>query len=127
MIIAGDPLVPPTDLTAVLTDDIIGTVQLDWLWAGDAFQFFIVKRDGMPIGTSTTTQYIDTPLPDYGTYCYTVQSFYDEGYSVATEEVCVEWPLPVIFVDPTYHYAEVWVDHQHMWTTTVNNLGVGTL
>ena len=127
MIIAGDPLVPPTDLIVELIDDLIGTVELTWTWTTDAFQFFIVKRDGVPIGTSTTTSYIDTPLPDYGTYCYTVQSFYDEGYSVPTEEVCVEWSLPEIFINPDFHAAEVWVDHQYIWTTTIYNNGIGTL
>jgi len=126
MIIAGDPIVPPTDLTVELIDDIAGEVVLNWEFVTDAFQFFIIKRDGVQVGTSTETFYSDF-LPDFGTYCYTVQSFYDEGYSTETSSECVEWPLPVIFIDPDFHAAEVWVDHEYVWTTTISNLGVGTL
>ncbi|MCK5765220.1 MAG: carboxypeptidase regulatory-like domain-containing protein, partial [Bacteroidales bacterium] len=127
MIIAGDPMVPPTDLTVTLIDDIIGTVELNWLWATDlTFQFFIVKRDGVPVGTSVTTTYQED-LPDYGTYCYTVQTFYDEGTSVPSDEACVDWDLPVVFVDPDFHEAWVWTDTQYAWETTIYNLGIGTL
>jgi len=126
MIIAGDPLVPPTDLVVTLTNDLLGEVLLEWSWNTDAFQFFIIKRDGAPHG-STGDLFFPDVLPDYGTYCYTVQSFYDEGTSVPSDEVCVEWALPEIFVDPTFHAAEVWVDHQYIWTTTISNLGIGTL
>ncbi len=126
LIIAGDPLVAPTDLTVELLNDLTGLVELNWLWTTDAFQFFIIKRDGAPVATTTVTTYQEN-LPDYGTYCYTVQSFYDEGTSVPSEEVCVEWPLPEIFVNPTYHAAEVWVDHQYVWTSNINNIGIGTL
>ncbi|RLD75268.1 MAG: hypothetical protein DRJ15_17230, partial [Bacteroidetes bacterium] len=126
LIIAGDPLVAPTDLTVELLNDLTGEVRLDWAWSTDAFQFFIVKRDGLPLGTTADLFFIDM-LPDYGTYCYTVQSYYDEGYSVPSDEVCVEWPLPEIFVNPTFHAADVWVDHQYIWTTTISNIGIGTL
>ncbi|MCK4570069.1 MAG: carboxypeptidase regulatory-like domain-containing protein, partial [Bacteroidales bacterium] len=127
MIIAGDPLVPPTDLTVELIDDIVGTVELNWVWATDlTFQFFIVRRDGVPVGTSPITTYTED-LPDYGTYCYTVQSFYDEGTSVPSDEVCIDWDWPEIFVDPDFHEAWVWVDGTHQWVTTISNVGIGTL
>ena len=126
LIVAGDPLNPPTDLTVTLVDDLTGEVYLEWVWTTDAFQYFTVKRDGTIIGTTSDTFYTDF-LPDYGTYCYTVQAYYDEGSTLPTPEECVEWPLPEIFVDPDFHAAEVWVDHQYVWTTTIYNNGIGTL
>jgi hypothetical protein len=126
MIIAGDPLVPPTNLVVTVVDEINGTVELTWDWTADAFQFFIIKRDGTPIGTSTTNSYIDN-LPDYGVYCYTVQAFYDEGTTVPAGPECVEWSIPAIYINPDFHEAWVWVDATYQWVTTISSVGIGTL
>ena len=126
MTILGNPLTPPSDLEVTLINDLTGQVNLTWEWNTDAFQFFIVRRDGMVIG-STTNQYFTDYLPTYGNYCYTVQAVYDEGQTAPAGPECVEWPNPTIFIDPDNLEAWVWPDHQVTVTTTINNIGIGTL
>jgi len=78
MIILGPDLIAPDNLEVELVDDITGETSLTWTWDGDAFQFFMIKRDGMIVGTTTDMYYSDI-LPTFGEYCYTVQAIYDEG------------------------------------------------
>ena len=101
-------------------------VTLTWTWNGDAFQFFMIKRDGVVVGTTTAQSYIDI-LPDYGEYCYTVQAVYDEGQSAPAGPECVEWPNPNIFVDPNDLHGWVWVGFTVDVYTTIYNNGEGTL
>ncbi|MBP6871328.1 MAG: carboxypeptidase regulatory-like domain-containing protein [Bacteroidales bacterium] len=126
MIISGPALQSPENLEATLVNDITGQVSLTWTFAGDVFQFFLIKRDGVIIGTTTNTNYLDI-LPDFGTYCYTVQAVYDEGATSPAGPACVEWPNPEIFVNPMALEGWVWVDHQVTVYTTITNTGVGTL
>ncbi len=126
MIIMGAPLSAPENLEVTLINDVSGDVQLTWEWAGDAFQFFLIKRDGVIVGTTTNLSFIDV-LPTYGEYCYTVQAVYDEGATSPAGPECVEWPNPNIFVDPMSLEAWVWPDHQVKVYTTIYNTGVGTL
>jgi len=127
MIVAGDPLTGPEDLTAVLTDPIEGLVSLTWSFQPPAgFLNFIVKRDGVTIGTTTGNSMGDD-LPTYGVYQYTVQAVYAAGNSVPAGPVELEWPNPTIMVDPTYIYDEVWVNQTAVQTVTINNTGEGTL
>jgi hypothetical protein len=126
MIIMGPELVAPDDLEVVLVDDITGEVSLTWTWEGDAFQFFMLKRNGAIIGTTTNLYYTDI-LPDFGEYCYTVQAVYDEGATSPAGPECIEWPNPSIFIDPDDLEGWVWVNHQVKVYTTIYNLGVGTL
>ena len=67
---------------------------MNWDWNGDAFQFFMIKRDGAIIATTTSRVYTDI-LIDYGVYCYTVQAVYNEGVSTPAGPLCVEWPNPL--------------------------------
>ncbi len=127
MIIAGVPLSYPDDLTAILVNPITGQANLSWTFAPtDAFINFVVKRDGVQIGTTSANTFTDF-LPGYGTYYYTVQAVYDEGLSVPAGPVELEWPNPTIFVNPTYIYDEVWVNNQAVQTVTISNTGEGTL
>jgi hypothetical protein len=126
MIIMGQALVAPENLTATLINDITGEVGLTWEWNGDAFQFFLIKRDGVIVGTTTATHFTDI-LPTFGEYCYTVQAVYDEGQTSPAGPECVEWPNPDIFVSPMSLEGWVWVDHQVTVYTTIYNNGVGTL
>ncbi|HLN54020.1 MAG TPA: carboxypeptidase regulatory-like domain-containing protein, partial [Lentimicrobium sp.] len=127
MVIAGPPLSFPTDLSAVLTDPFIGSVNLSWSFqpSGD-FINFVIKRDNQVVGYSTTTSFTDI-LPGYGLYNYTVQAVFVQGESLPAGPVELEWPNPTIMVDPTYIYDEVWVNHQKTETVTINNTGEGTL
>ena len=127
MIIAGPALAIPEDLTALLVDPITGQVSISWTFSPtDAFLNFVVKRDGVELGTTAGNVFTDY-LPTYGTYYYTVQAVYDEGLSVPAGPVELEWPNPTIFVDPTYIYDEVWVNNQAVQTVTISNTGEGTL
>jgi hypothetical protein len=117
----------PEDLTAVLTNPVGGKVGLSWTFAPtDAFLHFVVKRDGVTIGNNSGIYLYNMYCPLLELMTYTVQAVYDEGASVpATVEL--EWPNPVMFVDPTYIYDEVWVNNQAVQTVTISNLGEGTL
>ena len=64
-----------------------------------AFQNYKIYRDGIEIGTSTPTTYLDQ-LPTYGTYEYHITSMYDEGESNPSNTVMVTWytcPQPTDF------------------------------
>ena len=108
MIIMGSELVAPENLEVTLANDVTGETHLTWEWNGDAFQFFMIKRDGTIVGTTTNLWYNDI-LPDYGDYCYTVQAVYDEGQTAPAGPECVEWPNPDLFVSPTDLHGWVWV------------------
>ena len=126
MIIMGNPLMAPENLEAELINDVTGQVGLTWDWNGDAFQFFLIKRDGVIVGTTTNTSYVDI-LPDYGDYCYTVQAVYDEGATSPAGPACIEWPNPVLYVNPDDLHGWVWQGFTVDVYTTISNLGEGTL
>jgi len=108
MIILGTELVAPENLEVTLINDVTGQVGLTWEWNGDSFQFFMIKRNGVIIGTTTATNFIDI-LPDYGEFCYTVQAVYDEGSTSPAGPECIEWPNPVLYVNPNDLHGWVWV------------------
>ena len=110
MIIMGNPLLAPDNLEVELVNDVTGETHLTWEWEGDAFQFFLVKRDGTIVGT-TTNLWFDDIVPTYGEYCYTVQAVYDEGQTAPAGPECVMWPNPDIYVNPMNLEGWVWVDH----------------
>ena len=126
MIIMGNELIAPENLEVTLINDITGEVGLTWEWNGDAFQFFMIKRDGVIVGTTTNMSYVDV-LPDYGEYCYTVQAVYDEGSTSPAGPECIEWPNPVLYVNPSSLEGWVWVGFTVDVYTTISNLGLGTL
>ncbi len=126
MLIAGNPLQPPENLEVQISDVVVGQANLTWEWTGDVFQFFMVKRDGVIIGTTTDEFYSDL-LPAYGYYCYTVQAIFDEGASVPAGPVCVEWPDPDLLVEPDDLHGWVWTGFTVDVTTSVYNIGEGTL
>ncbi|PKO95249.1 MAG: hypothetical protein CVU14_11835, partial [Bacteroidetes bacterium HGW-Bacteroidetes-9] len=101
MTVSGVALGVPTGLTANLANQIAGTVNLSWSFAANrAFQFFVVKRDGVQVTTTTNTTFTEN-LPTYGVYSYTVQAVYDEGNSAPAGPVVVEWSNPTLVLNPT--------------------------
>jgi hypothetical protein len=127
MTVQGATLALPTDLTATLTNALTGTVALNWSYVPSGTLInFVVKRDGVQIGTSLVNSYADI-LPAYGIYSYTVQAVYSEGFSAPAGPVDVEWPNPTMMLDPTSLYDEIWVNHSAVQHLTVNNTGDGTL
>ena len=78
----------PTDVTAVVL--AIPSVQLDWTAATDpetevvAYRVF---RDGLPIGESSTTSFVDEAAPGPATYEYTITAINAQGLESASSEV----------------------------------------
>ncbi len=127
MVVAGPPLAMPEDLTAMLTNAITGQVGLSWTFVPtDDFVNFIVKRDGVALGTTAGNTFTDM-LPAYGTYYYTVQAVYDEGFSVPAGPVELEWPNPILFLDPTSLYNEQYTNSSENVTFRIGNTGEGAL
>ncbi len=126
MTILGHELIAPENLEVSLVEDITGKVELGWDWDGDSFQFFMIKRDGVIIATTTSQIYTDI-LPDYGNYCFTVQTVYDEGSTSPAGPSCIEWPNPLLIVDPDSLEAWIWTGFTEDVYTTVTNQGIGTL
>lgn len=126
MIVMGSQISAPENLSTELIDPVNGKVSLNWDWSGDAFQFFIVKRDGSIIATTTQPSFMDI-LGDHGVFCYTVQAVYNEGSSAPAGPECVEWPDPVLVVEPDTLESWVWAGFTKCVTTTISNPGEGTL
>ncbi len=126
MTVQGAEIIAPENLIVELDDAVTGKVAVSWDWNGEAFQFFLVKRDGSIIATTTSQTYTDL-LPDNGYYCYTVQAVYNEGLTSPEGPECVEWPDPVLRVNPDELEGWVWTDYSVDVFTTVSNVGEGTL
>lgn len=130
MLVIGDPLGIPENLVVELDNPITGQVGLTWDFtpAGGVFQYFIVRRDGSFVGTTTDLFYTDF-LPDFGEYCYTVQAVYDVGTSAEVGPECILWPNPELVILGAPLWEDVWVDHQEVIDPTLafENTGVGPL
>ncbi len=126
MVVLGDPLIPPAGLQVSLLNDVTGEVRVSWQASNRDFQYFIVKRDGALLA-STINQFVIDYLPGYGEYCYTVQSSYDEGFSIPAGPECILWPNPQVFINPNHVEEWVWIDQQAVVSTNIINLGIGTL
>ncbi|MCD4724228.1 MAG: carboxypeptidase-like regulatory domain-containing protein, partial [Bacteroidales bacterium] len=120
----------PTNLQAVLIDDLLGIVELSWDLPPDTgFQFTLIKVNGAGIGTSTMLcpcNFIHH-LSGYGITCYTVQAFYDQGVSDPVT-TCIEWLPPEIMIDPSSCYmAWLLTGDTYQWVTQISNLGSSSL
>ncbi len=99
-------VVPPTNLTVTLQDDL-GNVNLSWDHDaasaeenGLAFQFYIIYRDGIFLDMSPVNSFTEM-LPDYGVYEYYVTAMYDEGESEPSNTASVNFT-------PGSHFVPVW-------------------
>ncbi|MHC1778108.1 MAG: carboxypeptidase regulatory-like domain-containing protein [Lentimicrobium sp.] len=127
MTVSGVELGVPFDLEATITNPISGDVSLSWSFeATRAFQFFIIKRDGVQVGTTANNVYTET-LPAYGVYSYTVQAVYDEGNSAPAGPVVIEWSNPTLVLNPTSLYNEQYPSSQETVFMRISNTGLGTL
>ncbi|GAB1404310.1 hypothetical protein MASR1M74_14890 [Lentimicrobium sp.] len=127
MTVSGTPLSAPTDLTAVLSNPITGTVALSWNFTpSGSFQYFIIKRNGVQVGTTTNTTYTNT-LPVYGVYSYTVQAAFNEGNSAPAGPVTIEWANPTLVLNPTSLYNEQYPNSSEPVIFRISNTGEGTL
>ena len=127
MSIAGDPIEPISDLVAELTNDITGRVELSWTHnIQPNFQYFRVKRNGVVVGLPTTTTYVNM-LPNYGSFCYTVQAVYSQGASAPAGPECVDWFNPTLMLMDVPLYDALWPDDFGGDSFTIHNTGTGTL
>ena len=128
MTIFGDPLDPATDLEANLVNMVTGQVDLSWQFSSTnpTFQYFAIKRDGITVGTSTTTLYSDF-APTFGTYCYTVTPVYQEGNGTPAGPECIDWLIPALCWTPASLYNEQWPDVEEDVMLTLENCGDGML
>lgn len=93
----------PTNLIATL-NDATGQVDLGWSFNFvPGFLYFNIYRDGILLGTSTSTSFSDN-LPGYGLYQYTVSAMHSSGESIPAA-ADVQWGDPAISFDPASFYV----------------------
>ncbi len=91
-------LTHPENLTSILTFET-GQVDLSWDFVPvQGFDYFIVYRDDVELGTSTQNSFIDI-LPDYGFYTYQVTAMHTDGESAAAI-TDLQWGNAQIAVTP---------------------------
>ncbi len=126
MTIAGNALTAPDNFTAVLTNPITGQVSMSWTAPQANYINFVIKRNGVAVGTTTGTTFTNI-LPAYGIYNFTVQAVYAEGNSIPDGPVEVEWPNPTLLLNPTALYNEQYPASTENTTLRISNTGEGTL
>ncbi|MBV2247428.1 MAG: carboxypeptidase-like regulatory domain-containing protein, partial [Lentimicrobium sp.] len=127
MTVFGTPLNVPENLEAVLSNPVAGTVTLSWDFvSGGSFQYFLIKRNGVQVGTTMNMTYTDA-LPVYGVYSYTVQAAYAEGNSAPAGPVTIEWANPTLVLNPTSLYNEQYPNSSEPVNLRISNTGEGTL
>ena len=67
---------------------------------------YIIRRDGVPIATTSTTAFLDLGLNPDSRYCYSVTATNSAGTSPVSEEVCATTlSVPVYNLNGTVDYA----------------------
>lgn len=91
-------LARPSNLTASIAFET-GQVDLNWSFTTvPGFQYFVVYRDDVQIGTSSTTGFTDL-LPDYGIYEYGVSAMHFDGESFPVK-VTAQWGNAQVNANP---------------------------
>jgi hypothetical protein len=129
MTVQGVALTGPTNLNGTL-NQLTGAVNLTWSFVPSGTLInFIVKRNGVTIGTPTVTHLADV-LPTYGVYDYTVQAVYAEG-ATAPATTSVEWANPTLTFAPaslhSTNYTYAHPGYLKTQTLTINNTGLGLM
>ncbi len=116
---ADDPRIPPYNLTADV-DYEIGLTDLYWDFGPELNDFveFKVYRNGEMIGTTEFNVFSDA-MPEFGSYTYRVSAWYDEGESLPTNEVEINWVQPFAPNPVRYRYhhgtlGDITLSWQHM-------------
>ncbi len=111
----------PTDLNIALTF-ATGQTDLTWTYTGTkALQHFVIYREGVPIGTSPTTNYQDM-LPAYGVYQYSVTAMHEDGESSPVRN-SIQWGSPHITVTPASLTETLLIDQTSTQILTIENTG----
>ena len=121
--------------TEVITTPNTCYVELTWDYIADTcdretFQYFLIKRNGLAIGTTTTYPIIDyiISLNSGIEYCYEVIPVYDEGWShCGIGYSCVQWENPTLCTSPDSLYNEQWLNTEENVNLEIENCGDGTL
>ncbi len=112
----------PTDLNVVLTNDVTGQTDLSWSFSeSKTLQHFVIYRDDVVMGTSTTTTFTDI-LPVHGTYSYSVTAMHNSGESSASTK-SVTWGSPNVVVNPISLSETLLTNQTSVKTITVSNTG----
>jgi hypothetical protein len=125
--VAGPALVPVTNVQAILTNALIGSVNVSWeCLLGSGFLYYTVKRNGIQVAVVPSNTYYSDVLPDYGSYTYCVNAVYADGNTV---EVCTaaEWANPNLVWTPAALSANVWSNTSKTVNLVVGNTGIGLL
>ncbi|MGE5383143.1 MAG: carboxypeptidase regulatory-like domain-containing protein, partial [Omnitrophica WOR_2 bacterium] len=127
MTVSGAALTAPTDFTVTLSNPVTGVASLDWNFTTvPSFQYFVVKRNGVQVATTTQSNYTDN-LPAYGVYSYTVQAVFADGNSIPAGPVTIEWANPTLVLTPASLYNEQYTNSSENVTFRIENTGEGTL
>ena len=82
---------PPTDFYAL---GVNGQIELSWLAPdSDAVLGYTVYRDGVELGSTTTTFYNDVTAVHNTEYCYTITADYDIDSSLPSVQSCAMWEI----------------------------------
>lgn len=98
-------LAAPYNMQVWVEYDALIRINASWDCDPDTgFQFYLVKRDGLTVGTSTSNGYCYTTTDLSGTVCITASAYYDHGQS---EEItaCATWGSSHIAIEPNFHKA----------------------
>lgn len=127
MVVAGNALVPVTNLEGTLTDQFTGAVTLTWeCTPSSGFLYYNLKRDGTVLAAIPAATSYNDVLPTYGNYVYCVDAVYADG-NTAPVCVTVEWPNPTMTWTPAALAATVWSGNDALVPMTIGNTGLGTL
>jgi hypothetical protein len=127
MVVAGAALVPVTNLTGTLVDQIAGNVDLAWeCTPGAGFLYYTVSRDGVQLAIVPSATTFSDVLPSFGVYTYEVSAWYADGQT-APASVVVEWPNPSMTWTPAALAANLWSGYEALVDLTIGNVGEGTL
>ncbi len=88
---------PPSSPTGLAADTSVpGRVTVSWGASTDdaGIRNYIVSRDGVAIGTTTATSFVDPSVTSGGTYAYSVTA-YDNAFNPSTPAGPLSVPIPV--------------------------------
>lgn len=116
-------VVAPTNLQAAM-DQETGICSLNWNFSGGTgFQHFNLYRNGDLI-TSTTDEFYDDTVSEYGYYTYEVTAFYGGENESPPSTAVTQYGTSIIEINPLNYTANVYIDDSVIQYMTIKNVGV---